>query len=83
MYERLTNQLFLRVDEVDDTDAAEVVKRFAEAFAELTKTKPGIDASIEKEATEILARMDRELLVEEALTQQLLQLTASQARHRL
>jgi hypothetical protein len=74
IYERLTDQLFLRVDEVDDPDAAEVVKRFAEAFAGSTKTKAArIDASAEKEATVILARIDRELAVEEALTQQLLQ----------
>jgi hypothetical protein len=32
LYERLTEQLFLRVDEVDETDAAEVCGRFAEAF---------------------------------------------------
>ena len=32
LYERLTDQLFFRVDEVDDTDAAEVCSRFAEAF---------------------------------------------------
>jgi hypothetical protein len=32
LYERLTDQLFLRVDEVDETDAREVCTRFAEAF---------------------------------------------------
>ncbi len=32
LYERLTDQLFLRVDEVDDTDAEKVCSRFAEAF---------------------------------------------------
>lgn len=32
LYERLTEQLFLRVDEVDETDAKEVCSRFAEAF---------------------------------------------------
>ncbi len=32
LYERLTDKLFLRVDEVDETDAAEVCTRFAEAF---------------------------------------------------
>ncbi len=32
LYERLTEQLFLRVDEVDQTDAEEVCTRFAEAF---------------------------------------------------
>lgn len=32
LYERLTDQLFLRVDEVDQTDAEEVCTRFAEAF---------------------------------------------------
>ena len=32
LYERLTNQLFLRVDEVDEIDAKEVCSRFAEAF---------------------------------------------------
>ena len=31
LYERLTDQLFLRVDEVDETDAREVCTRFAEA----------------------------------------------------
>jgi hypothetical protein len=32
LYERLTDELFLRVDDVDDTDAREVCTRFAEAF---------------------------------------------------
>ncbi len=32
LYERLTEQLFFRVDEVDQTDAEEVCYRFAEAF---------------------------------------------------
>ena len=32
LYERLTEQLFLRVDDVDETDAREVCDRFAEAF---------------------------------------------------
>jgi hypothetical protein len=32
LYERLTDELFLRVDEVDETDAREVCTRFAEAF---------------------------------------------------
>ena len=32
LYERLTDQLYLRVDDVDDTDAAEVCSRMAEAF---------------------------------------------------
>jgi hypothetical protein len=32
LYERLTDKLYLRVDEVDETDAAEVCIRFAEAF---------------------------------------------------
>jgi hypothetical protein len=32
LYERLTDQLYLRVDEVDETDAREVCNRFAEAF---------------------------------------------------
>ena len=32
LYERLTDQLYLRVDEVDETDAAEVGTRLAEAF---------------------------------------------------
>jgi hypothetical protein len=32
LYERLTDQLYLRVDEVDETDAREVCTRFAEAF---------------------------------------------------
>jgi polysaccharide deacetylase 2 family uncharacterized protein YibQ len=73
-YERLTDQLFLRVDDVDATDVAGIVKRFREAFAgSREKGDAGIDASVEKETIEILARMDRELAVEEALTQQLLQ----------
>lgn len=32
LYERLTDRLYLRVDEVDETDAREVCSRFAEAF---------------------------------------------------
>lgn len=32
LYERLTEQLFLRVDEVDETDAREVCTRLADAF---------------------------------------------------
>ena len=32
LYERLTERLYLRVDEVDETDALEVCTRFAEAF---------------------------------------------------
>ncbi len=32
LYERLTDQLFLRVDEVDETDAREVCDRLADAF---------------------------------------------------
>jgi hypothetical protein len=32
LYERLTDQLFLRVDDVDETDAHEVCSRFADAF---------------------------------------------------
>ena len=32
LYERLTEQLFLRVDDVDETDAREVCDRFADAF---------------------------------------------------
>ena len=32
LYERLTDQLFLRVDEVDETDAQEVCTRLADAF---------------------------------------------------
>jgi hypothetical protein len=32
LYERLTEQLYLRVDEPDEQDAAEVCTRFAEAF---------------------------------------------------
>jgi hypothetical protein len=69
VYERLTEALFLQVD---DVDAASVVQRFREAF--LYRKEPAdIEASIEQEATDILARMDRELVVEEALTQQLLQ----------
>ena len=32
LYERLTDQLFLRVDEVDETDLQELGARFANAF---------------------------------------------------
>lgn len=32
LYERLTEQLFLRVDDVDETDAREVCSRLADAF---------------------------------------------------
>lgn len=32
LYERLTDQLFLRLDDVDETDAREVCDRFADAF---------------------------------------------------
>jgi len=32
LYERLTDKLYLRVDEVDETDAVEVGSRLAEAF---------------------------------------------------
>lgn len=32
LYERLTDQLFLRVDDVDEIDAREVCSRFADAF---------------------------------------------------
>ena len=32
LYERLTDQLFLRVDDVDETDVRELGDRFAQAF---------------------------------------------------
>jgi hypothetical protein len=32
LYERLTDQLYLRVDDVDELDAREVCSRFADAF---------------------------------------------------
>jgi hypothetical protein len=32
LYERLTDRLYLRIDEMDETDALEVCTRFAEAF---------------------------------------------------
>lgn len=32
LYERLNDKLYLRIDEVDEQDAAEVGTRFAEAF---------------------------------------------------
>lgn len=32
LYERLTDQLYLRVDEVDETDAKELCTRLANAF---------------------------------------------------
>ena len=76
-YVHLGEHQFLRVDDLDvdvQAHAAAVAKRFREAFEAFGETEPaGIDASVEKEATEILARMDGELAVEEALTDQLLQ----------
>ncbi len=39
LYERLTDKLFLRVDEVDETDAREVCTRFADAFEARTPVK--------------------------------------------
>lgn len=39
LYERLTDKLFLRVDEVDETDAREVCNRFANAFESRTPVK--------------------------------------------
>jgi hypothetical protein len=39
LYERLTDKLYLRVDEVDETDAREVCTRFAEAFESRTPVK--------------------------------------------
>ena len=32
LYERLTDHLFLRVDEIDETDVKELGTRFADAF---------------------------------------------------
>ncbi len=39
LYERLTDKLFLRVDEVDETDAREVCTRFADAYEARTPVK--------------------------------------------
>ena len=36
LYERLTEQLFLRVDDVDETDARELGNRLADAFESRT-----------------------------------------------
>jgi hypothetical protein len=51
MYERLTDQLFLRVDEMDEIDAREVCTRFAEAFESRLAT--------EEKATDQLLRRHR------------------------
>jgi hypothetical protein len=40
LYERLTDQLYLRVDDVDETDAREVCTRFAEAFESRAPVHP-------------------------------------------
>ena len=42
LYERLTDQLYLRVDEVDETDAREVCTRFAEAFEARTNSQSAL-----------------------------------------
>lgn len=39
LYERLNEQLFLRVDDVDETDAREVCSRFADAFEARTPVR--------------------------------------------
>jgi hypothetical protein len=76
-YVHMGGHQFLRVDNPDvdaGAHAAAVAKRFRVALESPKETEAaGIDASAEQEATEILARMDRELVVEEALTKQLLQ----------
>jgi hypothetical protein len=42
LYERLTDQLFLRVDEVDETDAREVCSRLANAFEARAPVRLGV-----------------------------------------
>jgi len=99
LYQRLTDRLFLRVDEVDEAEAREVCKRFAEAFkdAEVTAAHREVDmdrvariwaaideidrpvdttegwSEVEAEATKLLDSIERRLVVEETLTQQLLE----------
>lgn len=40
LYERLTDQLFLRVDDVDETDVRELGDRFAQAFETRAPVQP-------------------------------------------
>jgi hypothetical protein len=40
LYERLTDQLFLRVDDVDETDVRELGDRFAQAFEARSPVQP-------------------------------------------
>lgn len=40
LYERLTDQLFLRVDDVDETDVRELGDRFAQAFETRSPVQP-------------------------------------------
>jgi hypothetical protein len=83
VYERLTDQLFLRVDEVDEEEALEVCRRFAAAFEKESRSDGSsvsqnpdagegpVDLS-EADAVELLDSIERRLTIEETLTQQLL-----------
>jgi hypothetical protein len=44
VYERLTDQLYMRVDEVEETDGREVTTRFAEAFENAHERKIAVTA---------------------------------------
>jgi hypothetical protein len=74
IYDRLTDLLFLRVDDVDENDVGEIIERYRAAFA-VGDAAPGPadEAPTEQEALEILDRLDRRLSVQEALTAQLMQ----------
>jgi len=41
LYERLTDQLYLRVDDVDETDIRELGPRFADAFEKRAPVRLG------------------------------------------
>ena len=58
--------------DVDDTDSSDVVRQFREASRAAGKTATELETPIEQEATELLARIDRELAIEEAVMQRLL-----------
>jgi hypothetical protein len=74
IYERLTDRLFLRVDDVDEKDAEAVIERFRAAFGTMDHAPDSADdAAEEREAREILDSLDRRLRVQEALTAQLMQ----------
>jgi hypothetical protein len=74
IYEHLTDRLFLRVDDVDEKDAEAVIERFRAAFGTMDHARNSADdVAEEREAREILDRLDRRLRVQEALTAQLMQ----------